>query len=152
MKVPSVFTSSFSLFLSFFSLEGSSMTRTKNKNDYVSNSYMTLCFLCKLLKFCWLFTFIYRSKDMFDQDTKHNDDAAIPVPFLWTLNNRFHWYRPILSNKGKSRSVRGYTHLRESIYEFNKGYKVELLLNANYLLDIIAFNHCNLNKYLWNEK
>ena len=24
---------------------------------------------------------------------------------------------------------------------------MELLLNANYLLDIIAFNHCNLNKY-----
>ena len=99
MKVPSVFTSSFSLFLSFFSLEGSSMTGTKNKNDYVLNSYLTLCLLCKLLKICWLITFIYRSKDMFDQDTKHNGDAAIPVPFLWTLNNRFHWYRPILSNK-----------------------------------------------------
>ena len=66
MKVPSVFTSSFPLFLSFFSLEGSSMTRTKNKNAYVSNSYLTLCLLCKLLKICWLIDwFIYRSKDMF---------------------------------------------------------------------------------------
>ena len=124
MKVPFVFTSSFSLFLSFFSLEGSSMTATKNKNDYVSNSYLTLCLLCKLLKICWLIDwFIYRNKDMFDQDTKHNGDAATPVHFLWTLNNRFHWYRPILSHKRKSRSVRGHTHLCESIYEFLKGYK-----------------------------
>ena len=49
MKVPFVFTSSFSLFLSFFSLEGPSMRGTKNKNDFVSNSYLTLCLICQLL-------------------------------------------------------------------------------------------------------
>ena len=49
MKVPFVFTSSFSLFLSFFSLEGPSMRGTKNKNDFVSNSYLTLCLICQLI-------------------------------------------------------------------------------------------------------
>ena len=41
MKVPFVFTSSFSLFLSFFSLGGPSMRGTKNKNDFFSNSDLT---------------------------------------------------------------------------------------------------------------
>ena len=109
MKVPSLFNSSFSLFLSFFSFEGSSMKGTKNKNDCVTNSYLTLCLICQFLKICFNNNSGVTFKKLISTSTEVRTCSIVILSImvmalhqstfceLWTT--RFHWYRPLLSNK-----------------------------------------------------
>ena len=88
-----LFSPVLSLFFSPFSLEGPSMRGTKNKNDCVSNSYLTLCLICQLLKVCSeVRTCLIMILSIMVMPLHQSTFCE-----LWTT--RFHWYRPILSKK-----------------------------------------------------